>query len=80
MASKKTKMIPALHVDEELHGAVKQAAGRGGRRMIDHVRYVLEIWHGLRQPENLPQHLSRLVEAAQPTHEKKSTRSLGKTG
>lgn len=79
MAGKKTKMLPALHVDEELHGAIKQAAERGGRRMIDHVRYVLEVWHGLRQPENLPQHLSQLVETAQPG-QKKSPRTLGKTG
>ncbi|MDE3243282.1 MAG: hypothetical protein KGO52_11240 [Nitrospirota bacterium] len=80
MAGKKTKMIPALHVDEDLHGAIKQAADRGGRRMIDHVRYVLEMWHGLRQPENLPQHLGRLVESAQPQGQKKSPRALDKTG
>lgn len=77
---KKTKMIQALHVDEDLHEAVKQAAERGGRRMVDHVRYVLEIWHGLRQPENLPLHLGRLVEAAQPQGQKKSPRPMGKTG
>lgn len=73
-------MIPALHVDDELHGAVKQAAERGGRRMIDHVRYVLEIWHGLRQPENLPQQLIDLETSAPLSSQKKTRRSMGKTG
>jgi len=80
MPGKKTKMIQALHVDEDLHEAIKQAAERGGRRIVDHVRYVLEIWHGLRQPENLPQHLGRLVESASAQPQKKSTRTLGRAG
>lgn len=78
MKGKKTKMIQALHVGEELHAAITEAAERGGRRIVDHVRYVLEIWHGLRQPENLPQHLSRLVDSAHP--QKKSTKTLGRAG
>lgn len=81
MAGKKTKMIPALHVDEALHAAVKQAAERGGRRLIDQVRYVLEIWHGLRAPENLPEHLSQLLDVAPGSApQKKTPRSVRKTG
>ena len=77
--AKKTKMI-ALHIDEDLHAAVRQGAEQGGRRIVDQVRYVLEIWHGLRQPERVPEHLSTLLSPLHGTSQKKTRRLMGKAG
>ncbi len=79
MAGKKTKMI-VLHVDDGLHTAVRQGSEQGGRKIVDHVRYVLEIWHGLREPERLPAHLTHLNTPTLPASQKKTARSMGKAG
>lgn len=79
MRGKKSKMI-ALHVDEQLHSAVKQGADVGGRQIVDHVRYILEIWHGLREPERIPAHLTNLLNPTFPAPQKKTARSMGKAG
>lgn len=66
MDGKKSK-VRSFKCDERLWQALQDAADRGGRKVSDQIRYLLEIGLGLREPDVAsPRRLERVAKRKGP--------------